>query len=60
MTCNDKHPGCHSKRNHYKMVKLFLDKKREKKHKEYDFYEFLLESKKKIIKINQRNKRIYR
>lgn len=58
--CKDKKPGCHSKCNHYKIIKLCIDNMSKKRQKEYDFYSFIMESKNKIIKINQKNRKIWR
>ena len=53
--CPEKKPGCHSKCNHYKIIKLCIDRIRGKKRRETDLLGFILDTRKRIYKISFEN-----
>ena len=59
MNCEKRKPGCHSKCNHYKFLKILNDKKRRDQKEKSDLFEFILQERGKILKISIDNCKKY-
>ena len=59
INCEKRTPGCHSKCNHYKFINILNEKRKKERRKESDFLEFMISSRRKILKINTDNCKKY-